>query len=165
MTSSDLRRVLSVCRVTLRFVNIPVNSASDVLKAVRIDSVPGGAARGPVVMAVLSVLRDGVDDKATGVSWRDEREATNALLVTARQIVHAVVPSEGEPHATVYTSEVSAVEAAGIVERDTGFGTDLTWGVRAWHVTLHDGTVITLTSSDTSHGDVLSDFVREHFLP
>lgn len=156
---------VSVGPGTLWGMDISTSSASAMLRAVRARSVPGGGVFGPVVMAAASVLNDPVDENTPGVSWRDEAGRFNALLRVGGKLIHALVPKEGAAHATVHTSFVSAVEAADVVERETGFGGGPTWRVGAWHVTLQDGTVITLSSSDTDHAETIAGFVREHLLP
>lgn len=116
-------------------------------------------------MGIASVLNGEIDASSAGVSWRDGDDGANALLLIAGKVIHAIAPQDGEPHATVYTSDVSAVEAADVVDRQDSFGGGISWDVQTWHVTFQDGTVITLRSNDANHGERIAQFVRTHLLP
>jgi hypothetical protein len=144
-------------------MDITRDSASNILDAVQGRKIPGAPPYGPAMMAVASVLATDVDGTTPGISWVDENESFNSLLLTEDQLIHAIVPRDGAPHATAYASPVGAVEAADVRETD-GFGA-LSWYVDTWHVTLQDGTVVTLNSGgDGTRAEDLADFVRQHLL-
>jgi hypothetical protein len=140
------------------------DSASNILDAVQGRKLSGAQPYGQAMLAVASVLKTDVDESTPGISWIDDSEGFNSLLLAEGTIIHAVVPKDEAPHATVYRSAVGAVEAADVRETD-GFGA-LSWYVDTWHVTLVDGTVVTLSSGDDgSRAEDLAEFVREHLLP
>lgn len=145
-------------------MDITRDSASNILDAVQGRKIPGAPPYGPATMAIASVLTADVDGNTPGISWIDKDESFNSLLLTEGQLIHAIVPRDGAPHATAYASRMGAVEAAEVRETD-GFGA-LSWYVDTWHVTLQDGTVVTLNSGgDGARAEDLAGFVRQHLLP
>jgi hypothetical protein len=145
-------------------MDITQSQASNIIRAVGASAVPGGFARGPIVMAVASLLSEELDSSTPGISWRDDRDGSNALLVLNDALIHAVAPTDGKPRCTVYRSPVGTVEAAEVTDLQDSFAGGLSWIIGAWHVTLEDGTVISIASVDNNHSDLLEAFVRQHLL-
>jgi hypothetical protein len=147
-------------------VDLNKDRASNIIDAVKARSVTGNVPFMLLAKAIQSALADGADVASSrGISWREGGEdggAFNSLLKTERGLIHAIV-RDGTASATVYSSRVGAVEAAGVEELQ-GFG-QWEWRVNRWHVTLMDGTVITLESLGGSHAYDLAEFVRSYLLP
>ncbi len=119
----------------------------------------------PLVRALASLISEPeqVPARGSGVSWVGPDDEFNSMLIDDGRIVHARVRGE-HAEAAMYGSPVDTLEVVDTEALD-GYPSDLDWLVRAWRVTLLDGTVITLHAGDQGHPDRLAAFVLQHLQP
>jgi hypothetical protein len=118
-----------------------------------------------LAMGIASVLADDPfedGDDVGGVSWLDEEKRPNALFVASDSRVHAML-TEGSVEATNYSSGIDTLRASEIKQQ--GQLVDDGWRVHQWHLTLRDGSVITLRASNGQHSDEVAEFVRKYLVP
>lgn len=113
-------------------------------------------------MGAATVLQD-LADEVAGASWLGADSKCHALLVSGAHLVHVVMAGDVVLAATNYSAPIDTLRAEDC--QQVGPLVEDGCRVMRWHVTLRDGSVISIRASNGQHADEIAEFVRAHLIP